>query len=51
MNYVAYHKHSYYSNVIISDSTVSPEDYAKRAVELGQTVLSSCEHGYLEITS
>jgi len=46
MNYVNYHRHSYYSNVTISDSTVSPEDYAKRAIELGQTVLSSCEHSY-----
>jgi len=46
MNYVNYHKHSYFSNVLISDSTVSPDDYAKRAIELGQTVLSSCEHSY-----
>ena len=46
MNYQNYHKHSYYSNIVISDSTVSPEDYAKRAVELNQTILSSCEHGF-----
>lgn len=40
-----YHKHDYYSNVYLADSVVSPEDYAKRAVELGQTIISSCNHG------
>jgi len=44
--FVDYHKHSMYTNVRISDSTVSMEDYAKRAVELGHKVLSSCEHGW-----
>ena len=41
-----YHKHTCFSNVSTPDSTVSAEDYAKRAVELGQKVLSSCEHGW-----
>ena len=31
--------------MILTDSVATNEDYAKRAVELGQTVLSSCEHG------
>lgn len=30
---------------MLADSVVTNEDYAKRAVELGHTVLSSCEHG------
>lgn len=45
MPYVNYHKHSMYSNVILPDSTVSNEDYCKRAKELGHTIISSCEHG------
>lgn len=35
-----------YTNVRISDSVVTNEAYAKRAVELGQTILSTCEHGW-----
>lgn len=46
MSYCNYHTHSYYTNVRVPDSTVSPEDYAKRAVELGCGIISSCEHGY-----
>ena len=34
-----------YSNIILADSVATNEDYAKRAVELGHTVISSCEHG------
>ena len=30
---------------MLADSVVTNEDYAKHAVELGHTVLSSCEHG------
>lgn len=42
------HSHKYYSNVFASfkDSHVSYEDYAKRAVELGQKAITSVEHGY-----
>ena len=42
------HSHKYYSNVFASfkDSHVSYEQYAKRAVELGQKVITSVEHGY-----
>ena len=35
-----------YTNVRISDSVATNEAYAKRAVELGQTILSTCEHGW-----
>lgn len=41
-----YHRHTSYSNIMTPDSAVSNEDYAKRAVELGQKVLSSVEHGW-----
>ena len=44
--YSNYHRHSYYSNIITPDSTVSNEDYALRAVELGQKLLSGVEHGW-----
>ena len=40
-----YHRHTFFSNPATSDSTVSNEDYCKRAVELGHKVISSCEHG------
>ena len=43
--YVCYHRHSCVSNIVLADSVVTNEDYAKRAVELGHSVLSSCEHG------
>ena len=45
MPYQNYHRHSHYSNIILADSVALNEDYAKRAVELGHTILSSCEHG------
>nr|DAG62461.1 MAG TPA: DNA polymerase III, alpha subunit [Caudoviricetes sp.] len=35
-----------YTNVRISDSVATNEAYAKRAVELGQTILSTCEHSW-----
>lgn len=41
-----YHKHSYYTNPIVSDSTTSYEEYCKRAVELGHGIISSVEHGW-----
>lgn len=44
--YQNYHKHSIYTNVIILDSVAYPEDYAKKAKELGHGIISSCEHGY-----
>lgn len=42
---VNYHRHTFISNQSTPDSTVSNEDYCKRAVELGHKVISSCEHG------
>ncbi len=44
--YQNYHKHTYDSNVFTPDSATSIEDYAKRCVELGHTVLTSMEHGF-----
>lgn len=41
-----YHRHSTYTNPKISDSIVTNEDYAKRAVELGHGIISTMEHGY-----
>ncbi len=44
-NYENYHIHSSLSNVMTPDCSVLKIDYAKRAIELGQNILSSCEHG------
>lgn len=46
LTYCNYHRHSHYTNVRISDSSVTNEAYADRAVELGHGILSSCEHGW-----
>ena len=46
MEYINYHKHTHYSNIRTLDSIAKPEDYMKRAVELGHTVYSTCEHGF-----
>ena len=35
------------TNVRITDSTVYNEEYAKRAIELGQGILATTEHGYI----
>ena len=43
--YACYHRHSCVSNIFLADSVATNEDYARRAVELGHTILSSCEHG------
>lgn len=45
MSYQNYHRHSHVSNIIQADSVATNEDYCKRAVELGHTIISSCEHG------
>lgn len=45
-NYIEYHKHSFDSNCIMTDSPTSPEDYCKRAVELGQSIMFTTEHGW-----
>ena len=41
-----YHKHTSYSNVLVTDCAASYDEYIQRAVELGQNVISSVEHGY-----
>ena len=41
-----YHRHSSYSNIFTPDSSVTNEQYAKRAVELGHKIISSVEHGW-----
>lgn len=43
--YQNYHRHTDYSNFVITDSVVSNEDYCKRALEVGARIISSCEHG------
>lgn len=41
-----YHKHTSYSNVLVTDCTASYEEYISRASELGHNVISSVEHGF-----
>lgn len=45
-NYVNYHSHKMYTNIIIGDSPTYYEDYIDRALELNQTVITSVEHGF-----
>jgi len=40
------HRHTTYSNPRVSDSVVTNEDYALRAVELGHGIISTMEHGW-----
>ena len=44
--YCNYHKHTHLSNISTLDCVVKPEDYMKRAVELGHTEYFTTEHGY-----
>lgn len=44
--YQNYHRHSMYTNVKVPDSVVSIQQYADRAKELGQSILSTVEHGW-----
>lgn len=46
MRYNNYHKHTHYSNISTIDVVSKPEDYMKRAVELGQNIYFTTEHGY-----
>lgn len=43
--YNNYHKHTHVSNIFTPDVNVKTEDYAKRAVELGEKNIFSTEHG------
>ena len=38
-----YHRHTCYS---FDDSAAMPEEYAKRAVEVGHKIIASVEHGW-----
>ena len=46
MRYCNYHKHTHYSNIRTIDCVSKPEDYMKRAVELGHKEYFCGEHGY-----
>ena len=46
IRYNNYHKHTHYSNIKTLDCVSKPEDYMKRAVELGHTTYFTTEHGY-----
>ena len=46
IRYNNYHKHTHYSNIKSLDCVSKPEDYMKRAVELGHTTYCTVEHGY-----
>lgn len=46
IRYNNYHKHTHYSNIRTLDCVSKPEDYMKRAVELGHTTYFTTEHGY-----
>lgn len=46
MRYNNFHKHTHYSNLRTLDCVVKPEDYCKRAVELGHTTYFTTEHGF-----
>ena len=43
--YNNYHKHTHVSNIFTPDVNVKIEDYAKRAIELGEKNIFSTEHG------
>lgn len=47
MIYVNYHKHDEYSNLYTTDSPVHIRDYCERAKELGHTVISTVNHGWV----
>ncbi len=44
--YNNYHKHTHYSNIRTLDCIAKPEDYMKRAVELGHSTYFTTEHGF-----
>lgn len=46
MRYNNFHKHTHYSNLRTLDCVVKPEDYCRRAVELGHTTYFTTEHGF-----
>lgn len=44
-NYVNFHRHCHYSNIISPDCAIKPIDYINRAIELNQTAISCVQHG------
>lgn len=44
--YINFHRHSHYSNIRSLDCISKPEDYMKRAVELGHKEYVTTEHGF-----
>lgn len=46
MRYINFHKHTMYSNLRSLDCISKPEDYMKRAVELGHKEYVTTEHGF-----
>lgn len=44
--YINFHRHSHYSNIRSLDCISKPEDYMKRAVELGHKEYVTVEHGF-----
>jgi len=46
MRYNNFHKHTHYSNIKTLDCISKPEDYIKRAVELGHITYFTTEHGF-----
>ena len=46
MRYNNYHKHTHYSNIKTLDCVSKPEDYMKRAIELGHITYFTTEHGF-----
>lgn len=46
MRYNNYHKHTHYSNIRTLDCIVKPEEYCKRAQELGHITYFTGEHGF-----
>ena len=45
-NYENYHSHKMFTNVVVPDSPAKYDDYINRVIELGQTVITSVEHGF-----
>lgn len=45
IRYSNYHKHDHYGNPWTTDVCVKPEEYCKRAVELGHTTVFTTNHG------
>ena len=45
MIYHNYHKHDHWGNPWTTDVIVKPEEYCKRAIELGHTTVFTTNHG------